>query len=104
LSLTNFTFFNIKKKVSKHCKPKIIRFVNYNKYKYIENWYKEQVLLYSSFQNLKNSQLGPNVTRHDGYCQQHDEFFLIKSIFTIKCHIQIVKNTKTIRTKLKRKV
>jgi len=35
LSLIEFSsFYNIKKK-SKRCKPKIIRFVNYNKYKYI---------------------------------------------------------------------
>ncbi len=42
---------------------------------------KEQVLLYSPFQNFKNSQLGTNVTRHEAYCQQHDENFKIKSIF-----------------------
>ncbi len=35
LSLAKFSsFYNI----SKHCKPKIIRFVDYNKYKDIENW------------------------------------------------------------------
>jgi hypothetical protein len=43
-------------------------FINYNKYKDIENWLKEQVLLYSPFQNLENSQLGTNVTYHDAYC------------------------------------
>jgi hypothetical protein len=38
LSLVKFIFFyNSKKKNSKHHKPKIIRFVNYNKYKDIEN-------------------------------------------------------------------
>ncbi len=38
LSLVEFSFFyNIKKKISTHRKPKIIRFVNYNKYKDIEN-------------------------------------------------------------------
>jgi hypothetical protein len=26
-------------------------------------------------------QLGTNVTWHDAYCQQHDEYFLIKFIF-----------------------
>jgi hypothetical protein len=37
LSLTKYNFFyNIKRnKISKDCKPKIIRFVNYNKYKKI---------------------------------------------------------------------
>ncbi len=36
---------------------------------------KEQVLLYSPFQDSKNLQLGSNVTWHDAYCQQHDEIF-----------------------------
>ncbi len=38
LSLAKCIFFNnIKKKISKCCKPNIIKFVNYNKYKNIEN-------------------------------------------------------------------
>jgi hypothetical protein len=38
LSETKFLFFiTLKKKDFKHCKPKIIKFVNYNKYKNIEN-------------------------------------------------------------------
>jgi hypothetical protein len=37
LSFVEFSYFYNIKKNSKHCKPKIIRFVNYNKYKYIEN-------------------------------------------------------------------
>jgi hypothetical protein len=42
LSLAKFSsFYNIKKKISKCCKPNIIRFVNYNKYKNIENWSKK---------------------------------------------------------------
>ncbi len=51
LSLTKFNFlYNIQKyEISKHCKPKIIRFVNYNKYKNIENWSRESFLLYSPF-------------------------------------------------------
>jgi hypothetical protein len=51
LSLAKFSsFYNIlKNKNSKHCKPKIIRFVNYNKYKDIKNWSREQLLLYSPF-------------------------------------------------------
>jgi len=36
-SLSLIDFFITKKNISKHHKPKIIRFVNYNKYKYIEN-------------------------------------------------------------------
>ncbi len=36
------SLYNIHKiYISKHCKPKIIRFVNYNKYKDIENWSRE---------------------------------------------------------------
>jgi hypothetical protein len=62
LSLVEFSFFIILKKNSKHCKPKIIRIINYNKYKDIENWFREQLLLYSLFQNLENFQLGTNVT------------------------------------------
>jgi hypothetical protein len=43
LSLTKFnSLYNIQKnKISKHCKPKIIKFVNFNEYKNIENWSKE---------------------------------------------------------------
>jgi len=43
LSLTKFSFlYNIQEnKISKHPKPKIIRVVNYNKYKNIENWSRE---------------------------------------------------------------
>ncbi len=37
--------------------------------------------MYSPFRNSKNSQLGPNVTWHDAYCQQHDDILKIKSIF-----------------------
>jgi hypothetical protein len=63
LSLVKFNYFyNIKKKISKHHKPKTIKFLCYNKYEDIENWLREQNLLYSSLQNSKNSQLGTNVT------------------------------------------
>jgi hypothetical protein len=64
LSLAKFSsFYDIKKNnISKHRKPKIIRFVNYNKYKDIENWSREQFLLYSPFRTLDNSSLGTNVT------------------------------------------
>jgi hypothetical protein len=65
----------------KTSQTQIFRFVNYNKCKDIENWLKEQVLLYSPFRNSKNSQLKTNVTWRDAYCQQHDEIFKIKSIF-----------------------
>jgi len=44
LSLAKFiSFYNIKKKDFKHYKPKIIKFINYNKYKNIENWLKKQI-------------------------------------------------------------
>jgi hypothetical protein len=55
-------FITFKNKISKHHKPKIIRFVNYNKYKDIKNWLEKQVFLYSPFRNIENSQLGINVT------------------------------------------
>jgi hypothetical protein len=54
--------FSLKNKISKHHKPKIIRFANSNKHKDIANWPRKQLLLYSPFQNSKNSQLGINVT------------------------------------------
>jgi hypothetical protein len=58
LSLTEFSsFYNIKKIRFQKITNLKIRFVNYNKYKDIENWLKKQVLLYSPFQNSKNSQL-----------------------------------------------
>jgi hypothetical protein len=82
LSLIKFSFFiTLKKKISKHRKPKIIRFVNYIKYKNIENWSKKQLLLYSPLQNSKNFQLGTNVAWYYAYCQQHDDILKIKSIF-----------------------
>jgi len=43
-------------KLSKCRKQKIIRFVNYNKHKDIENWSRE-LLLYSPFKNSENSLL-----------------------------------------------
>jgi len=36
-------------------------------------------------------QLGTNLTWHDAYCQQHDEFFLLNLFLTTKCCIQIQK-------------
>ncbi len=48
LLLEYFSFYNIKKNKNLNCdKCKIIEFVNYNKHTYIENWFKEQFLLYS---------------------------------------------------------
>jgi len=44
-------------------------FVNYNKYKDIKNWSKEQFKKYSPFKNLKDSQLSTNITWNDAYCQ-----------------------------------
>jgi len=39
------------------------------------------LILYSPFRISKNLQLGTNVTWHDAYYQQHDEFLKIESIF-----------------------
>jgi hypothetical protein len=69
----------------------MIRFVIYNKYKNIENWLREQLLLYSPFQNLENSKIRTNVTWHDAYCQQHDDILRFNIFSTTKCHIQIQK-------------
>jgi hypothetical protein len=54
-----YNFFN---NISQHGKSKIIRFVNYDKYKDIENWLKKQFVLYSPFRTSKYLQLGINVT------------------------------------------
>jgi hypothetical protein len=55
LSIAKFCFlYNIKKnKTSKHCKPKIIRFVNYNKYKNIKNWLKRKTFIVSIISKFK---------------------------------------------------
>jgi len=48
LSETKFLFFiTLKKKDFKHCKPKIIKFVNYNKYKNIENLSKKSFIIFT---------------------------------------------------------
>jgi hypothetical protein len=86
LSLLFFkSFYKIKKnKILKYCKPKIIKFVDYNKHSNIENWSSEQLLLYSPFKNSKNSQLGTNVTWHGAYCQFQSENFQTKFVFNYK--------------------
>ncbi len=67
-------------KISKHRKPKIIRFVIKINRKILRiGWIFK--ILYSSFRISKNLQLGTNVTWHDAYYQQHDEFLKIESIF-----------------------
>jgi len=54
LSLTEFSsFYNIKKKISKHCKPKIIRFVNYNKYKKLKISLENNFYYIHHFENQK---------------------------------------------------
>jgi CTP synthase (UTP-ammonia lyase) len=83
LTLWEFSsYYNIKNsKLSKFCKQKIIRFVNYNKRKDIENWSREQVLLYSPFKKFDSSLLGTNVTWHDAYCQVKENISTIRSKF-----------------------
>ncbi len=49
LSLVEFSFLYNIKKHSKHRQPKIVKVVNYNKYKDIKNWSRKQLLLYSPF-------------------------------------------------------
>jgi hypothetical protein len=74
-----FSFYNIKNnKISKCCKPKIIKIVNYNKHTNIEFSSKEQPLLYSPFKFSKRLQLRINVTWHDAYCQLQGENFQIQ--------------------------
>jgi len=60
-----------KKTLKSKChKLNVIKYVNYNKYKNIENWWREQLLLYSSFKFFEDSWLNTNVTWHDAYCQK----------------------------------
>jgi hypothetical protein len=59
LSLTNFSsFYNIKKnQISKHCKPKIIRFVNYNKYRILKIGQKNKFYCIHHFEIQKTCNL-----------------------------------------------
>ncbi len=83
LTLWEFaSYYNIKNnKLSKCHKQKIIRFVNYNKHKDIENWSREQLLLYSLFKKSESSLLGTHVTWHDAYCQVKENISTIRSKF-----------------------
>jgi hypothetical protein len=82
-----------KNQILKCDKHKIIKFVSYNKHTYIENWFNEQLLLYSPiFGNSKKSQFGTNVTWHDTYCQLQVEVFQTIIFSTTKCHIQMQRN------------
>ena len=47
---------HIKNKISIRKKPKIIRFVHYNQFKDLENWSREQLLLYVPFIDVEESQ------------------------------------------------
>ena len=47
---------HIKNKISIRRKPKIIRFVHYNQFKDLENWSREQLLLYVPFIDVEESQ------------------------------------------------
>ncbi len=88
LSLINFSsFYSIKKKTSKHHTPKIIKFVNYNRYEGIENWLREQILLCTPFRNSKNSQLGISVTWHDAFVTNTMRILRLDLFSTTKCHI-----------------
>jgi hypothetical protein len=76
------SYYNMKdNKLSKCRKQKTIRFVNYNKQKIIENWSREQLLLYSPFKNSENSLLGTHVTWDDAYCGIYIYIFRIRSEF-----------------------
>ncbi len=55
--------------------------MNYNKHKYIENWSREQLLLYLPFKICENSLLGTHITLHDAYCKVNKNISIIKSKF-----------------------
>jgi hypothetical protein len=56
-------------KISIRNKPKIIRFVHYNQFKDLENWAREQLLLYIPFIGLEESQK----CNHDTWKAAYDE-------------------------------
>lgn len=60
LSKGFFNNLNFLKKIKFH-KPKINGFVNYNTYKFMENWLNKEHLSYSPIRNSKHSQLGTSV-------------------------------------------
>ncbi len=96
------SYYNMKdNKLSKCRKQKTIRFVNYNKQKIIENWSREQLLLYSPFKNSENSLLGTHVTWDDAYCGIYIYIYSEldqNSIITSKPNIQMKNMTLQIYT------
>jgi hypothetical protein len=95
LSLLEYcSFYNINNNKNLKCdKPKIIKFLNYNKHTYVENRFKERLFLYSPiFGSSQNSQFGTNVTWNDTYCQLQVKVFETNIISTTKCHTQIQRN------------
>jgi hypothetical protein len=78
-----------KKRISKHRKPKSIRFLNYTNLKILKISQENKFLLYSPCRNSNNSKLGTNVTWLDAYYQEDDDIYKINLFSTTKCHIQI---------------
>jgi len=65
-----FSYYNIRNNIlSKYYKQKIIRFINYNKYKDIKIGQKNKFSYIHDLVFFENSLLGIQVTWHDVYCQ-----------------------------------
>ncbi len=80
-----------KQQIIKMLQTKIIRFVNYNKHKDIENWSRKQLLLYSPFKSFEHSLVGTHVSWHDAYYEIKENISIIRSKFN--CNMQINKHT-----------
>ncbi len=78
-----------KKDLTKCHKLNIKKYLNYNKYKNIENWSREFYFLYSSFNFFEDSQLNTNVTWHDAYCQVEKKNPKLDPNSIIKCNTYI---------------
>jgi hypothetical protein len=73
-------------KISIRNKPKIIRFVHYNQFKDLENWAREQLLLYILFIGLEESQKRNHDTWKAAYDEQVEKIIEKRRIFNF--HIQ----------------
>jgi len=62
----------------------IIRYVNYNKHRDLENNYREQLLLFHPFTTSKESQLGKHKSWHDAYLACENSINHVCSKFILK--------------------
>jgi hypothetical protein len=73
-------------------KPKIIRFVHYNQFKDLENWAREQLLLYIPFIGLEESQMHNHDTWKAAYDEQVEKIIEKRRIFNFHIQTTSLKN------------